>query len=204
MSPIKRLYEKPEPFRDARFFVIVCEGSKRESDYFGFFDRLTPKIKLKTIESKEGKTAPKHLLKNALEVLEQQKGVEDFDELWFVFDKDRWEESQIHELIGECKEKYRWNYAISNPCFEVWLYYHIKDFIPSLEKINKCKSWKNHVDNLVLGGFDSAKYPRLICNAIENSENNFSANGYLPNVGSTQVHLLAKNILPFIKKFLYE
>jgi|WetSurMetagenome_2_1015567.scaffolds.fasta_scaffold140531_2 hypothetical protein len=204
MPPIRRLYEKKEPFRDARFFVIVCEGGKRESDYFEFFDKLTPKIKLKTIESKEGKTSPKHLLTNALEALEHQKGVEEFDELWFVFDKDRWEESQIQELIGECKEKVKWNYAISNPCFEVWLYYHFKSFIPRIDKIDKCKSWKAHISEINPGGFSSVVHPKKIEFAIINSEINYSSTGYLPNIGSTQVHFLAKSILPSIKKFFEE
>ena len=29
-----RGYKKGEPFRDARLFVIACEGEKREKEYF--------------------------------------------------------------------------------------------------------------------------------------------------------------------------
>ena len=46
MSSIIREYKKKAPFRDATLFVIVCEGQKRESDYFDFFDRLSSRIKV--------------------------------------------------------------------------------------------------------------------------------------------------------------
>jgi hypothetical protein len=91
MPPINRLYEKKEPFRDAKLFVIICEGSKREPDYFGFFDRITQKIIIIAAGSIEGRTAPQHLIEYAKETIKKL----DFggeDELWIVFDRDRWVE----------------------------------------------------------------------------------------------------------------
>jgi len=198
MPPINRLYEKKEPFRDAKLFVIICEGNKREPDYFGFFDRITQKIKVITIGNIDGKSAPQHLIENAKEINYKIELGGD-DELWIVFDRDRWKESDIYNLIKECREK-NWNYAISNPCFEVWLYYHLKDNPPKLENPEISRIWGQHIENN-LGGFSSVVHPKLIRTAITNSENNYIVDGYMPNVGSTQVHFLAKNILPFIKDF---
>jgi hypothetical protein len=31
-----RRYEKPEPSKDAKVFIILCEGKKREPDYFKY------------------------------------------------------------------------------------------------------------------------------------------------------------------------
>ena len=39
-KPIKFTYEKKAPFRDAFLFIIVCEGTNREPDYFRFFDGM--------------------------------------------------------------------------------------------------------------------------------------------------------------------
>jgi hypothetical protein len=201
MPPINRLYEKKESYRDAKLFVIICEGGKREPDYFGFFDKITQKIKVIAAGSIDGRTAPHHLIENAKETIKKLDFGEE-DELWIVFDRDRWEESDIYNLIKECREK-KWLYAISNPCFEVWLYYHLANVPSEIQNPDTGRSWKQHIETN-LGGFSSVVHPKLIRLAITNSENNYSEINNLPNVGSTQVHLLGKNILPLIKEFLEE
>lgn len=50
-KPIKFTYEKRISFRDAFFFIIVCEGQNREPDYFSFFDGISPRVKIVAIET---------------------------------------------------------------------------------------------------------------------------------------------------------
>ena len=45
------------------------------------------------------------------------------DEVWFVIDTDEWG-NKIISLKDDCNTKQSWNVAQSNPCFEIWLYYH--------------------------------------------------------------------------------
>ena len=118
--PKIRLYQKLEPFRSAKLFVIICEGGKREPDYFEFFNGISSRIKVKPIPSDQGKSAPNHLLVKADEESKKNDFCE-FDELWFVIDTDRWRE-HIHNLRTSCATKHNWFVAQSNPCFEVWLY----------------------------------------------------------------------------------
>src|ERR1700743_2745410 len=105
----RRSYEKKSPFRSSSLFVIVCEGEKREPQYFEFFDGLSSRIKVKIIPSVDGKSSPSHLLTNAIFELDKIQFVED-DELWFVIDLDKWT-SQIHQLQNECKGKANWHIA---------------------------------------------------------------------------------------------
>jgi hypothetical protein len=189
----KREYTKKEPFRDANIYIIVCEGEKREPEYFRFFEGLSSKLKLHIVPSKDGKSAPSHLIDNAIQFEESVIQDEGDYELWFILDRDRWD-NLIYIIHEECGRKHNWNIAISNPCFEVWLYYHFSDIQPDVSLKEKCSNWKNVVNRIVKGGFNSDHHPTFIEDAIRNSRINYKEEGYLPNVGSTQMHRIAERI----------
>jgi len=195
----KRSYEKKAPFRSSSLFVIVCEGEKREPQYFEFFDGLSSRIKVKIIPSIDGKSSPLHLLTNANLELNKIQFVED-DELWFVIDLDKWT-SQIHQLQNECKDKVNWHIVISNPCFEVWLYYHFSSNKPSKE-VNTCSDWKQLLNSIEPGGFDSGRHAQLIISATTRAKECHSETGYLPDYGCTQIFRLAEKIIPLVHRFL--
>lgn len=197
----KRLYTKKEAFRDAVIFIVICEGEKREPGYFKFFDSLTSQLKVLVFPSEDGKSAPNHMINNANETLKKLNSDEGAYELWFVLDVDRWKK-HIHSLQKECNNRKYWNIAISNPCFEVWLYYHFKNNLPDVSNLSNCSVWKQIVDKCVNGGFDNTNHPTLINSAIKNSKNNYNEAGYIPEVGSTQLHKLGEKIFKLIKKVL--
>ncbi|MFO8236301.1 MAG: RloB family protein [Bacteroidales bacterium] len=196
----KRKYQKQEPFRDAVIFIIICEGEKREPDYFRFFDRLTHQLKVIPIANQEGRSAPNHLKKNAEQAVGKYNSDGGEYELWFVLDIDRWE-SHIHSLHKECATKSEWNIAISNPCFEVWLYFHFKEKLPDIA-MGSCSNWKRLIPTIKKGGFNSTKHPTLIRTAIKNSKKNYSGNGYLPDIGSTQLYILGEKLYTKTEKIL--
>lgn len=197
----KRSYQKKDPFRDASLFVIICEGEKREPEYFNFFDKLNSKIKVITIPSIYGKSSPSHLIENAdksvvaLEISDNNK-----DELWFVLDFDRWELSDLHNIRRECSSN-GWNVAFSNPCFEVWLYYHFSNEKPN-GNLRNSSFWKKIIPQIQSGGFDSTMHPSLISKAIKNAKDNYESEGYFPKEGATEVYLLAENIYKLVKDIL--
>jgi L-rhamnose mutarotase len=195
-------YTKKLPFRDASLFIIICEGSKREPDYFRFFDGLSSRIKVITIPNESGKGSPVHLMENA------KKAEETFldakhtaDQIWLVIDTDRWQE-KIHELRSACKQNSRWNLVQSNPCFEVWLYYHVKTDTPELNDIEACKSWKNLMATIIPGGFNSNIHPIKIEKATKNAKTVYKGDGYTPLPAHTQVWMLAEAFIPFLKREL--
>lgn len=133
MSPPARrrgrdLKRRP-PFREPRKRVlIVCEGSKREPDYFRGFCRCV-KARLVEIDSVHG--APRTLVQHASDVVKaarRRTRREDanlgYDEVWCVFDVDE------HPGIPDATQQAKANgirLAISNPCFELWLLIHFRD-----------------------------------------------------------------------------
>jgi hypothetical protein len=201
-KPIKFTYEKKAPFRDAFLFIIVCEGTNREPDYFKFFDGMSSRIKVVPVVSTIG-SAPRLLLDVAIEKEKELDANDERDRVWFVIDTDRWRE-QLHEIRQECDQRPHWRVAQSNPCFEVWLYFHAKAQLPILANIGQCNNWKPHLPTVIQGGFNPDYHPIAIETAIVNAKAAYQATGYFPNPGSTQLWQLGEELLPLIKKELEE
>ncbi|HND49180.1 MAG TPA: RloB family protein [Anaerolineales bacterium] len=152
----KRGYDRDTPnelLRDYKLFAIACEGSKREPDYFNVFQYISKKIKVDLIqdyvsdeellEIHDNRSAPKWVLDKAMKYIEKND-LKDEDDLWFVIDKDRWSEEQIRTLAAYCDRYRNWNLVISNPCFEIWLYFHNKSNI-SLSSSLSCTDFKKEI-----------------------------------------------------------
>ena len=199
-KPIKFSYEKKAPFRDSFFFIIVCEGKNREPDYFRFFEGMSSRVKIVPVESGVG-SAPRLLINNAVTKEEELDAHADRDRVWFVIDTDRWRE-QLHEIRQESDQHPHWHVAQSNPCFEVWLYFHAKAQLPVLQNVEQCNNWKPHLPKVIQGGFNPDFHPIAIETAIVNARAAYKATGYFPDPGSTQLWELGVELLPLIKKEL--
>ncbi|MDY4609691.1 MAG: RloB family protein [Sphaerochaetaceae bacterium] len=123
-----RSFVREEPSRDASLIIIYCDGERREDDYFRFFQELSSNVRIEVVppSAEDRNNSPTGLFARAVRdcdgpdpkyILDEQ------DQLWFVIDMDQWDD-KIDSLLLHCQSKGRWSIAISNPCFEVWLYYH--------------------------------------------------------------------------------
>lgn len=138
--------------------------------------------------------------------------------MWFVIDTDEWEELgkivplrefcikqnvSIPEELDEVKSYQAWNVAQSNPCFEIWLYYHLYDHKPNPADVVSHASFKEYVNNTISGGFHFEKDPVRLEDAITNTEknNSYDKNGKL-KVYSSEMHLLGREIYGFVKSDL--
>lgn len=115
-------------------FIIACEGEKTEVQYFNFSFLLNSRVKLIVVPSKEGCSAPKYVLDN-LKDCAKEMDLNSKDQLWLVIDVDNWDYvNQLHEVQNKTVKGKTVNLAISNPCFELFLYLHHKS-MPT-ERIN--------------------------------------------------------------------
>ncbi len=203
-----RLFTRRSASREAKSIYIFGEGVSREYHYFLYFKEIDTRINIEIYPLNETEdNSPKGLFKIATDCIikselnpnPKYEFIEN-DEVWIVLDTDKDKfvsrEKQIIELRADCT-KLNWFVAQSNPCFEVWLYYHFFKAKPEFEGIEFCKGWKPLLNEE--GGFDSRKHPIFIQNAIENSINNFNETNEIPNIGSTEVHKLSQSILSIVK-----
>ncbi len=206
-----RPFERVAPARDAKSIYIFCEGAKRELAYFNYFKEIDSRINIEVygLHPHEDNSplgllhiAEKCILKSEKNPVPKYNFIEG-DEVWIVLDidedKHKSREPQIATVLEKCNTNSAWNLAQSNPCFEVWLYYHVNSKKPFFENYNKCSEWKKFVNKSVSGGFDSRKHPILIENASLNAQNNFRLENDRLNIGSTDLFRLANAIIPLIK-----
>jgi len=207
-----KVYQKIDADRTAKKIYIFCEGAETEIKYFKYFQGFSSNIDIIPIPNINGQSDPLKLRENAellflgdefnppkLLFSEEYK-----DEVWFVIDTDRWNESdKIKLLKAFCDTKNisrkQWFVAQSNPCFELWLYYHFYVIRPETSLVVEYASFKDFVNYVIAGGFDPRKMPIEIENAIMNSKSNFQTENNQPALYSTEVHLLGDVIVPFIK-----
>jgi len=202
-----KVYEKVEPFKDAKKIYIFCEGEKREIDYFTFFQGFASNIDIIPIPNDNGKSDPiklkekaEHNIKNGDISLSNELR----DEIWFVIDTDRWNEGNkigiLKSFVQEKNKSYKaWFVAQSNPSFEIWLYYHFYSEKPDNKEIATFISFKEFVSTKIKGGFDSRSMPLEIQQATLNAEKNFESENEQPKIYSTEVFNLAKQIINFTK-----
>lgn len=201
-----KVYEKVEPFKNAKKIYIFCEGD-REVHYLKFFQGFASNIDIIPIPNENGKSDPTKLKAQAEKCLENNSvslSKELADEVWFVIDTDRWNEgNKIGELRNYVEDKQKtydgWFVAQSNPSFEIWLYYHFNSEKPIDSEIEAAQSFKDFVATKIKGGFDNRSMPLEIQQATINAENNFERENGQPKLYSTEVFNLAKQIIKFTK-----
>lgn len=148
-----RAYKKGSPFRDARLFVIACEGEKREKEYFELLGRGSQRLKVKVLGPERGnsKSAPKWVIDRLVNFIDQEGvNIETGDIVWIVIDVDGWLEKQLYQIAKICKEQ-QWKFALSNPCFEVWLWMHFAPIDASTG--STCKDLKQEINDRIIGGY---------------------------------------------------
>lgn len=184
----------------------MCEGGRREPDYFNYFSGIDSRVRIIAIQAENGSNnSPTGLLDSAKKLTGIDGNFEDApyqitegDELWFVIDTDRWAE-HIKSLKEAIQDKSSWYVAQSNPCFELWLYYHFSFEKPSFPGMSKSSNWKRFLNDFENGGFNSKKHPLLISTAIKNSE--YHDNGKeSPEFLVTHVYKLGKSIYALLSK----
>lgn len=213
----KRSYQRDSgqlPLRDYTLFAIACEGSKTEPNYFRSMQGLSSRISIDIIEqivSEEealsinaNKSAPNWVLDRAVRYIEKE-GLGKEDQLWFVIDTDRWNEDQLRTIAKYCEKYPNWHVALSNPCFEVWLYLHKKSSM-NLSGNVSCKRLKREIGSFDKGGYQAELYIPFLPEAIAHAkELDKHPDYFLPEKLSTKVYQLAEALLKTIgeKRFAF-
>jgi len=115
--------------------LVVTEGVNTEKAYFRLIQERFAAPTVELVPHGEGKGDPSVLVDAAVALREErqktpkeQLGInrlEDFDEIWIVFDTDVISKKKLREGI-EYAKRYGVRIASTEPCFEFWLLLHGK------------------------------------------------------------------------------
>lgn len=183
--------------RDASLIIIACEGEKTEAEYLSFSCFQNSRVKLCIVPSKGGKSAPPYVIEN----LEDEAAKYDLrtgDQLWVVMDTDRWVfETHIKPFFNIKIKKIPVQLAVSNPCFELFLYLHF-DSMPSFP-IKDSRTMENMLRSKIgrysKSDLSEETYVSNIQKAIQESEKTSYGTNSLPSNPGTDVGKLLKAIL---------
>lgn len=204
-------YLKGEATIETKIVFIISGGDKREKDYFKMLmkDRHIRRLKIAFVSKKGQGLVPSQMFELAKEYLFNKRFVTETDSfsidaddtLYLVQDMDEFE-VDIRTMFDKGDEIRQATWIVSNPSIEVWLFYHKFDtpkgyLDEGLKKpLSERSQWlKKKLDALVPGGINPINAFADIRIAIANSKANYKEYNGLPDVYSTQMHILAEDIL---------
>lgn len=204
------------------FLVIVVSGGEvREGNYLSELTKKQtfPHIKLIFIssEKEKGGLPPKMMLSKLDEIIEREDCdkthkilYSSVDHIFMVSDVDHYYLDLVEVLHQNDDPKVTW--IISNPCFEIWLYYaHFSEIIQEIRKLEnipqsqQSSTLKSINDQIVKGGIDPRKAFDKVQIANINSKKNFrkDENG-VPVLFATNMYILGEFVLEAIGKQEFE
>lgn len=206
--------------------LVVTEGINTEPAYF---DAIRSRFAAPTVElvtHGAGKGDPRVLTDAALDFRKKRKNqtrkkklginqLEDFDELWIVFDTDVLDLQKLNDGIAYAKSK-GVNMAMTEPCFEFWLLLHglyttaqmlkCKNVVPYLQKTFGWRSYSkdgkktSEVRMLIEPLVEKSKVSDAVQHAKRVRTHHKKANTLFPPNPSTQVDFLIEAINAAVSK----
>lgn len=190
---------------------ILSGGTKREKDYFRPLrsDSNIRSIKI-AFRSKEGQGLKPYELKDLAEgflnskrfVTEDSNSfkIEEGDILYLLQDVDEFAD-EIKGYLSNIDTQLPLQWIVSNPSFEIWLFYHyydspdvLKDGVTMSER-DRSNWLKEYLNTVVLGGVKTTQALYTAEVAIINSRKNYVENNGFPALYSTQMHAVVESIL---------
>ncbi|MEB3342588.1 RloB family protein [Okeania sp.] len=190
--------EKVKTRKAKERFLIVCEGTKTEPNYFKSFP--VPKDVIEVDVLGVGKNTI-NLVEKALRI-KQEDG--DYDRVWCVFDKDSFPPKNFNAAIKYAEDN-NVEVAYSNQAFEVWYLLHFDDpYIPKSRKdyeklLTKRMNQKYEKNSNEMYKMLLDRQPQAIKNA-EKLLKQYNPPNPANDNPSTTVHLLVKELNRFVRK----
>lgn len=217
LNNVPSAYQKGDSYEEVKSFVVIFSGGRdTELAYLKPIrnEIRFPNIKIDVyVEDRFEEQDEELLFKPRIFDFAVNKIIEDYlsgaspevpDSYYLITDVDHFKEAIVANE-RKCKEV-NLQLMVSNPCFEVWLYYskhadRFKGF--NIPDKNLSYSVKKFVNSSVTGGLNPKRCIFDIKPNIENAELNYESDetGF-PTLFSTNLFLMAKQILPFIESGL--
>lgn len=138
-------------------YLIVCEGTKTEPNYFnGLKRKINEKfgskvdVLIPSIDVKGTGMNTTSLVKYTEQKVNQASKI--YGQVWVVFDKDDFSDAQFDQAIQNCKSN-GYHSAWSNPDFELWLLSHFKRINRCVTKEDVLKELSQEFQNKNLGEY---------------------------------------------------
>lgn len=176
-------------------YLIVCEGSKTEPNYFYEFLKNLGRSSIKVSIPRDHNTSPSKLLSQAKILIRKDN---DFDYAFLVTDRDEFEDFEAAKhAADQIKSSPKIQFIYSDPCFEVWLIFHYQPIDKPISRMEALEIIKGHIPDYDKGkeGIGDLLFP-FTDKAVSNSKAVFNR---CKETGTTcpssLVHMIIENFL---------
>lgn len=205
-------YSKTDGVFSYNIVCVISGGEKRESN---FLDELISKEKLRSLRvaflSKEGQGLQPYQMQVRWSEI-QKTGKIDIDGLTYILDEvdkvfllsdvDEFY-NQLVKIFAERSENDSGQWIISNPCFEMWLYYCFKNSpltdLASIEPLSvdkRSQELKRLGDIVVNGGLNPFRAFEKMSEGIKHSLEHYAEDEIaIPILFATQMHQMAQYLI---------
>lgn len=200
-------YSKAEGILKPEVFVVVfSNGEVREENYFKWMKRNCAKLRLEFFSNPISPDDLFEDVKKKKMEYESTANKETPDKYYTITDMDH-----FRSVIVRSKPEYEKEgiqLIISNPCFEVWLYYSkrsdkFEGFVMPRDQLKISQEVKLFLNNKISGGCNPKKAVFDIQQNIVHARTNYEEDDQgIPSLFATNMFLLAEDILPYIKEEL--
>ncbi len=153
-----------------RLFVIATEGAETEPIYFAeFHPGREGGFRLKVLGNPRHKSRPIEVLNRLLDY-EMRERPGPNTEYWAVIDRDAWNPAELDEVSREIAKRENYHLALSNPCFELWLWLHLKPNRPFFDRHDCQRSLCREWSEFAKGAYDAAMLMPLVPVACERAK----------------------------------
>ena len=185
------------------FIVVFSNGEVREKRYFQWMMHHCERLKLEFFYNP---ISPDDLLvdvKAKKAEYDKTAGAETPDAYYTVTDVGHFYNDILRSKDGYEKEGI--NLIVSNPCFEVWLYYSKREdrfegFEAPEDKQKLSQAVKRFLNDAIPGGVNPLKAVFDIKENIANARKNYGEDEHgIPVQFATNMFLLAEDVLPYLE-----
>ncbi len=121
--------------RTKPLYVIAAEGRVTERIYFESFEPgRNGGFRIDWVSNPKDRSHPLEVVKRLIQAERDRRGVETRAEYWAVIDRDSWDEADLSKAWAQIKERGNFHLALSRPCFELWLYLHLRENRPFCDR----------------------------------------------------------------------
>ena len=210
---IPSAYKKEDGTMSYSLICVISGGTGRERIFLSELEKkhTFKKVNVVFVSTKDGEggLTPKMMFSEFVRIckngtiytLGRRVKLDSVDVIYMFTDVDHYEKELIEILNNSKKESPIW--IISNPDFEIWLYYcfmnnpygdlkEVLDVTPS-QRSKKLKTVNGTLNNG--GGLDTRKAFEHLEEGIAHSKEHYQETNGIPNILSTQMHIFAEDVL---------
>lgn len=153
-----------------RLYVIAMEGAMTEPIYFSeFHPGRDGGFRLKLLPNPNHKSRPRDVLQRLIDYEHRERPGPN-TEYWAVIDRDAWSAAELDEVSSEIAERENYHLGLSNPCFELWLWLHLKPNRSFADRYDCQRSLIREWPDFAKGDYDAAKLMPQVLQACERAK----------------------------------